>query len=46
MNIVIGLVTLVQNSYFTIRSRYTVGDSNGTGAGINDFYWVAVGRWK
>ena len=46
MNIVIGLVTFVQNSYFTIRSRYTVGDSNGTGAGINDFYWVAVGRWK
>lgn len=46
MNIVVGLVTLVQNSYFTIRSRYTVGDSNGTGAGINDFYWVAVGRWK
>lgn len=46
MNIVIGLVTLVQNSYFTIRSRYTVGNSNGTGAGINDFYWVAVGRWK
>ena len=46
MNIVIGLVTLVQNSYFTIRSRYAVGDSNGTGAGINDFYWVAVGRWK
>ncbi len=46
MNIVIGLVTLVQNSYFTIRSRYAAGDSNGTGAGINDFYWVAVGRWK
>lgn len=46
MNIITGLVTLVQNSYFTIRSRYTVGDSNGTGAGINDFYWVAVGRWK
>ena len=46
MNIVIGLVTLVQNSYFTIRSRYAVGDSNGTGAAINDFYWVAVGRWK
>lgn len=46
MNIVIGLVTLVQKSYFTIRSRYAVGDSNGTGAGINDFYWVAVGRWK
>lgn len=46
MNIVIGLVTLVQNSYFTVRSRYAVGDSNGTGAGINDFYWVAVGRWK
>ena len=46
MNIVTGLVTLVQNSYFTIRSRYAVGDSNGTGAGINDFYWVAVGRWK
>lgn len=46
MNIVIGLVTLVQNSYFTIRSRYAMGDSNGTGAGTNDFYWVAVGRWK
>lgn len=46
MNIVIGLVTLVQNSYFTVRSRYAAGDSNGTGAGINDFYWVAVGRWK
>lgn len=46
MNIVIGLVILVQNSYFTVRSRYAVGDSNGTGAGINDFYWVAVGRWK
>lgn len=46
MNIVIGLVTLVQNSYFTIRSRYAVGDSNGTGRGTNDFYWVAVGRWK
>lgn len=46
MNIVIGLVTLVQNSYFTVRSRYAVGDSNGTGAGTNDFYWVAVGRWK
>lgn len=45
-NIVIGLVILVQNSYFTIRSRYAVGDSNGTGAGTNDFYWVAVGRWK
>lgn len=46
MNIVIGLVTLVRNTYFTIRSRYAVGDSNGTGAGTNDFYWVAVGRWK
>lgn len=46
MNIVTGLVTLVQNSYFIIRSRYAVGDSNGTGAGTNDFYWVAVGRWK
>lgn len=46
MNIVIGLVTLVRNSYFTIRSRYAAGDSNGTGAGTNDFYWVAVGRWK
>ena len=46
MNIVIGLVILVQKSYFTIRSRYAVGNSNGTGAGINDFYWVAVGRWK
>ena len=46
MNIVTGLVTFVQNNYFTVRSRYTVGDSNGTGAGTNDFYWVAVGRWK
>lgn len=46
MNIVTGLITNKQTSYFTIRSRYTVGDSNGTGAGINDFYWVAVGRWK
>lgn len=46
MNIVIGLIINKQTSYFTIRSRYTVGDSNGTGAGTNDFYWVAVGRWK
>lgn len=46
MNIVIGLVTLIQTSYFTVRTRYSVGDANGTGAGVNDFYWVAVGRWK
>lgn len=46
MNIVTGLIINKQTSYFTIRSRYAVGDSNGTGAGINDFYWVAVGRWK
>lgn len=46
MNIVTGLIINKQASYFTIRTRYTVGDSNGTGAGTNDFYWVAVGRWK
>lgn len=46
MNVVTGLIINKQTSYFTIRSRYTVGDSNGTGAGTNDFYWVAVGRWK
>ena len=46
MNIVTGLIINKQVSYFTIRSRYTVGDSNGTGVGTNDFYWVAVGRWK
>lgn len=46
MNIVTGLIINKQTSYFTIRSRYTVGDSDGTGAGTNDFYWVAVGRWK
>lgn len=46
MNIVTGLIINKQTSYFTIRSRYAVGDSNGTGAGTNDFYWVAVGRWK
>lgn len=46
MNIVTGLITIIQTSYFTVRTRYAVGDSNGTGAGINDFYWIAVGRWK
>ena len=46
MNIVTGLIINKQTSYFTIRTRYTVGDSNGTGAGTNDFYWIAVGRWK
>ena len=46
MNIVTGLIINKQTSYFTIRSRYAVGDSNGTGAGVNDFYWIAVGRWK
>lgn len=46
MNIIIGIIINKQTSYFTIRSRYAVGDSNGTGAGTNDFYWIAVGRWK
>ena len=46
MKIVTGLIINKQTSYFTIRSRYAVGDSNGTGAGVNDFYWIAVGRWK
>lgn len=46
MNIVTALIINKQTSYFTIRSRYAVGDSNGTGAGVNDFYWIAVGRWK
>lgn len=46
MNIVTGLITIIRTSYFTVRTRYTVGDSNGTGAGTNDFYWIAVGRWK
>lgn len=46
MNIVTALIINKQTSYFTIRTRYTVGDSNGTGAGTNDFYWIAVGRWK
>lgn len=46
MNIVTGLIINKKTSYFTIRSRYAVGDSNGTGAGVNDFYWIAVGRWK
>lgn len=46
MNIVTGLIINKRTSYFTIRSRYAVGDSNGTGAGVNDFYWIAVGRWK
>lgn len=46
MNIVTGLIINKQTSYFTIRTRYAVGDSNGTGAGTNPFYWIAVGRWK
>lgn len=37
MNIVTGLIINKRTSYFTIRSRYAVGDSNGTGAGVNDF---------
>lgn len=46
MNIVTDLIINKQTSYFTIRTRYAVGDSNGTGAGTNPFYWIAVGRWK
>lgn len=46
MNIVTGLIINKHTSYFTIRTRYTVGDSNGTGAGTNNFYWIAVGCWK
>lgn len=46
MNIVTALITIIQTRFFTVRTRYAVGDANGTGAGTNDFYWIAVGRWK
>lgn len=46
MNVVSGLIISVGTNLFRIRSRYTVGNSNGTGAGTNPFYWIAVGRWK
>lgn len=46
MNVVAGLVISTGTSSFRVRSRYTIGDSNGTGAGTNPFYWIAVGSWK
>lgn len=46
MNVVTGLIISVGTNIFRIRSRYTAGDNNGTGAGTNPFYWIAVGRWK
>lgn len=46
MNVVTGLIITVGTNLFRIRSRYTAGDNNGTGAGTNPFYWIAVGRWK
>lgn len=46
MNIVTGFIISVGTNFFRIRSRYAVGDNNGTGAGTNPFYWIAVGRWK
>lgn len=46
MNVVTGLIISVGTNLFRIRSRYTAGDNNGTGAGTNPFYWIAVGRWK
>ena len=46
MNVVTGLIISVGTNLFRIRSRYTVGDNNGTGTGSNPFYWIAVGRWK
>ena len=46
MNIVTGLIISVGTNIFRIRSRYAAGDNNGTGAGTNPFYWIAVGRWK
>lgn len=46
MNVVIGLIISVGTNFFRIRSRYSAGDNNGTGAGTNPFYWIAVGRWK
>lgn len=46
MNVVTGFIISVGTNLFRIRSRYTVGDNNGTGSGTNPFYWIAVGRWK
>lgn len=46
MNVVTGFIISVGTNLFRIRSRYTVGDGNGTGPGTNPFYWIAVGRWK
>lgn len=46
MNVVTGFIISVGTNLFRIRSRYTVGDNNGTGVGTNPFYWIAVGRWK
>lgn len=46
MNVVTGLIISVGTNLFRIRSRYTAGNNNGTGAGTNPFYWIAVGRWK
>ena len=46
MNIVSPLLTLKNTSNFRMRSRYAVGNANGTGEGTNPFGWIAVGRWK
>lgn len=46
MNVVSGFIISVGTNLFRVRSRYAVGDGNGTGAGTNPFYWIAVGRWK
>ena len=46
MNVVTGFIISVGTNLFRMRSRYTVGNNNGTGAGTNPFYWIAVGRWK
>lgn len=46
MNVVTGFIISVGTNLFRMRSRYTAGDNNGTGAGTNPFYWIAVGRWK
>lgn len=46
MNVVCPLVTLKNTSNFRMRSRYSIGDANGTGEGTNPFGWFAIGRWK
>ena len=46
MNVVTGFIISVGTNLFRMRSRYTAGNNNGTGAGTNPFYWIAVGRWK